>query len=162
MWAAVTEILAVASPGSRCSVRPGCRESSPLANLEADVFMVLLLDAQNRLIEAQEHFRGTVSQTVVYPREVVKAALVANASSVIFAHNHPSGQPEPSRAGRTLTGTLKKALATVDIAVLECDRCRIVHNELCRTRLGLSRRLARGLRTVAVPHSETLDSPGEF
>jgi DNA repair protein RadC len=90
-----------------------------LFKLEAEVFMVLLLDSQNRLIEAQELFRGTVSQTVVYPREVVKAALVANASSVIFAHNHPSGQPEPSRADRTLTDALKKALATVDIAVLD-------------------------------------------
>ena len=90
-----------------------------LFNLEAEVFMVLLLDAQNRLIEARELFRGTVSQTVVYPREVVKAALLANASAVIFAHNHPSGVPDPSQADRMLTDALRGALTTVDVRVLD-------------------------------------------
>ena len=89
-----------------------------LFNLEAEVFMVLLLDAQNRLIEARELFRGTVSQTVVYPREVVKAALLANASAVIFAHNHPSGVPDPSQADKMLTDALRSALTTVDVRVL--------------------------------------------
>jgi DNA repair protein RadC len=90
-----------------------------LFNLEAEVFMVLLLDAQNRLIEARELFRGTVSQTVVYPREVVKAALLANASAVIFAHNHPSGVPDPSQADKMLTDALRSALTTVDVRVLD-------------------------------------------
>ncbi len=90
-----------------------------LFNLESEVFMVLLLDAQNRLIEARELFRGTLSQTVVYPREVVKAALLANASAVIFAHNHPSGVPEPSQADRLLTDALRNALTTIDIRVLD-------------------------------------------
>jgi DNA repair protein RadC len=90
-----------------------------LFNLEAEVFMVLLLDAQNRLIEARELFRGTVSQTVVYPREVVKAALLANASAVIFAHNHPSGMPDPSQADKMLTDALRSALTTVDVRVLD-------------------------------------------
>jgi DNA repair protein RadC len=90
-----------------------------LFNLESEVFMVLLLDSQNRLIEARELFRGTVSQTVVYPREVVKAALLANASAVIFAHNHPSGVPDPSQADRILTDALRGALTTVDVRVLD-------------------------------------------
>lgn len=90
-----------------------------LFNLESEVFMVLLLDAQNRLIEARELFRGTLSQTVVYPRKVVKAALLANASAVIFAHNHPSGVPEPSQADRLLTDALRNALTTIDIRVLD-------------------------------------------
>jgi DNA repair protein RadC len=88
-------------------------------NLQHEVFMVLMLDSQNRLIEARELFRGTVSQTAVYPREVVKSALVANAASVILAHNHPSGVAEASRADRMLTDALKSALATVDISVLD-------------------------------------------
>lgn len=90
-----------------------------LFNLEAEVFMVLLLDARNRLIEARELFRGTLSQTVVYPREVVKAALLANAAAVIFAHNHPSGMPDPSQADRMLTDALRGALSTIDIRVLD-------------------------------------------
>jgi DNA repair protein RadC len=90
-----------------------------LFNLEAEVFMVLLLDAQNRLIEARELFRGTVSQTVVYPREVVKAALLANASAVIFARNHPIGVPDPSQADKMLTDALRSALTTVDVRVLD-------------------------------------------
>ncbi len=90
-----------------------------LAELEHEVFTVLFLDSQNRMIEWREMFRGTVTQTIVYPREVVKAALACNASAVIFAHNHPSGRPDPSPADKALTGALKAALALVDIAVLD-------------------------------------------
>ena len=90
-----------------------------LAGLPHEVFMVLALDAQNRLIEAVELFRGTLTQTSVYPREVVKLALERNAAAVIFAHNHPSGFAEPSTADETLTRTLKSALALVDVRVLD-------------------------------------------
>jgi len=90
-----------------------------LAELEHEVFMALFLDSQNRMIEWQEMFRGTVTQTSVYPREVVKAALACNASGVIFAHNHPSGLSDPSQADRALTGSLKAALALVDISVMD-------------------------------------------
>ena len=82
-----------------------------LANLEHEVFLVLFLDAQHRLIACEEMFRGTLSQTSVYPREVVKAALKHNAAAVIFSHNHPSGVAEPSRADELLTAALKQALA---------------------------------------------------
>jgi DNA repair protein RadC len=84
-----------------------------------EVFVVLSLDAQNRLIAMDELFRGTLSQTSVYPREVVKLALARNAAAVIFAHNHPSGVAEPSRADELLTTALKQALALVDIKVLD-------------------------------------------
>ena len=77
-----------------------------LAELEHEAFVVLFLDAQNRLIECRELFRGTLTQTSVYPREVVKAALRLNAGAVIFAQNHPSGLNEPSRADEVLTGSL--------------------------------------------------------
>lgn len=90
-----------------------------LAELEHEVFMVLFLDSQNRMIEWQEMFRGTVTQTSVYPREVVKAALACNAAAVMFAHNHPSGHPCPSWADKELTRVLKAALALVDVAVLD-------------------------------------------
>ena len=89
------------------------------AHLEHEVFIVLLLDSQNRLIEAQELFRGTLSQTSVYPREVVKLVLAGNAAGVVFAHNHPSGLAEPSRADELLTQNLKQALALVDVRVLD-------------------------------------------
>lgn len=82
-------------------------------------FAVLFLDVRNRLIIAKEMFRGTLTQTSVYPREIVKAALGHNAASVILAHNHPSGAPEPSAADRSLTQTLKQALALVDVRVLD-------------------------------------------
>jgi len=74
---------------------------------------------QHRLIAAEEMFRGTLAQTSVYPREVVKAALRHNASAVVFAHNHPSGVAEPSRADELLTAALKQALALVDIKTLD-------------------------------------------
>jgi DNA repair protein RadC len=78
-----------------------------------------MLDSQHRLIEYAELFRGTLAQTSVYPREVVKIELLRNAAAMIFAHNHPSGVPEPSRADELLTQTLKQALALVDVRVLD-------------------------------------------
>ena len=90
-----------------------------LAGREQEVFMVLLLDAQHRVIASEELFRGTLTQTSVYPREVVKCALKHNAAAVIFAHNHPSGVAEPSHADEILTRSLKTALALVDIQVLD-------------------------------------------
>lgn len=82
-------------------------------------FTVLYLDTHHRLIVAEEIFRGTLSQTSVYPREVVKQSLQVNAAAVVFAHNHPSGLAEPSRADEYLTTTLKQALALVDVRVID-------------------------------------------
>jgi len=79
----------------------------------------MFLDAQHRLIKTDEMFRGTLSQTSVYPREVVKRALAHNAGAVVLAHNHPSGVAEPSRADEYLTQALKSALALVDVRVLD-------------------------------------------
>ena len=84
-----------------------------------EVFAVLFLDAQSRLIKLEEMFRGSLAQTSVYPREVVKRALELQAASVILAHNHPSGVAEPSRADEFLTQTLKSALALIDVRVLD-------------------------------------------
>ena len=110
-------------------VRRGATLSSPqavkdylcvqLGALEHEVFTVIFLDAQNRLIALKEMFRGTVTQTSVYPREVVKEALSLNAAAVILAHNHPSGAAEPSRADEFLTQSLKTALMLVDVRVLD-------------------------------------------
>ena len=90
-----------------------------LASRLQECFMALWLDAQNRLLVAEELFVGTLTQTSVYPREVVKAGLACNAAAVILAHNHPSGVAEASRADELLTGALKDALALVDIRVLD-------------------------------------------
>lgn len=90
-----------------------------LAGLLHEVFFALWLDAQHRLLVAEELFRGTLSQTSVYPREVVKKALAHNAAAVVFAHNHPSGVAEPSSADETLTRNLKQSLALVDVRVLD-------------------------------------------
>ena len=90
-----------------------------LAGRPHEVFMALWLDAQNRLLRTEELFSGTLTQTSVYPREVVKAALACNAAAVILAHNHPSGVAEPSRADELLTCGLKDALALVDVKVLD-------------------------------------------
>lgn len=84
-----------------------------------EVFMALFLDAQNRLIAAEEPFRGTLTQTSVYPREVVKRSLHHNAAAVVFAHNHPSGVAEPSQADELLTRALTQALQLVDVRVLD-------------------------------------------
>jgi len=84
-----------------------------------EIFAVLFLNSQNRLIALEELFRGTLTQTSVYPREIVIRALALNASSVVLAHNHPSGAAQPSRADELLTQTLKAALALVDVRVLD-------------------------------------------
>jgi DNA repair protein RadC len=80
---------------------------------------VVFLDTQHRVLAVEELFRGTLTQTSVYPREVVKRALAHNAAALILAHNHPSGLAEPSRADETLTQTLKSALALVDVAIID-------------------------------------------
>ncbi|GAB1060091.1 RadC family protein [Shewanella algae] len=90
-----------------------------MAGYEREVFAVLLLDSQHRLIACEELFFGTIDAAAVYPREVVKLTLSRNAAAVIFAHNHPSGIPEPSSADRRITERLVNALATVDVSVLD-------------------------------------------
>ena len=90
-----------------------------LAGRQQEVFLVLFLDTQHRVIASEEMFHGTLSQTSVYPREVVKRALTHNAAAVILAHNHPSGVAEPSSADQLLTNALKQALALVDVRVLD-------------------------------------------
>ena len=105
---------ALASPEA---VRDWLRLS--LSSLPHEVFIALWLDAQNRLIASEELFRGTLTQTSVYPRVVVKSALDHNAGAVILAHNHPSGLAEPSRADEVLTSSLKQALAMIDVKLLD-------------------------------------------
>jgi DNA repair protein RadC len=105
---------ALTSPGS---VRDYLRLS--LARREHEVFVCIWLDAQHRVLESDELFRGTLTQTSVYPREVVKKALRVNAAAVIFAHNHPSGAAQPSQADELLTRNLKEALALVEVRVLD-------------------------------------------
>jgi DNA repair protein RadC len=90
-----------------------------LASRPHEVFAVLFLDAQHRLLRLEEMFRGTLTQTSVYPREVVRRAMSLNAAAVILAHNHPSGFAEPSRADELLTQSLKAALQLVDVRVLD-------------------------------------------
>lgn len=90
-----------------------------LSSHEHEVFVCVWLDAQSGVLAAEETFRGTLTQTSVYPREVVKAVLARNAAAVIFAHNHPSGVAEPSHADQVLTQNLKQALAMVDVKVLD-------------------------------------------
>ncbi|WP_306604390.1 DNA repair protein RadC [Azonexus sp.] len=90
-----------------------------LANNQHEVFMALWLDAQNHLLQTDLLFTGTLTQTSVYPREVVKTALARNAAAVILAHNHPSGISEPSQADELLTTNLKAALDMVDVKLLD-------------------------------------------
>jgi len=105
---------ALTSPGA---VRDYLRLA--LGGREHEVFVCLWLDAQHRVVSIEEPFRGTLTQTSVYPREIVKAALAANAAAVIFAHNHPSGVAQPSQADELLTRNLKDALGLVDVKVLD-------------------------------------------
>ncbi len=105
---------ALTSPGA---VRDYLRLA--IGEREHEVFVCLWLDAQHRVIASEELFRGTLTQTSVYPREIVKAGLKANAAAVIFAHNHPSGVAQPSQADELLTRNLKEALSLVDIKVLD-------------------------------------------
>ena len=86
---------------------------------QQEVFVCIWLDAQHRVISSEESFRGTLTQTSVYPREIVKAALAVNAAAVIFAHNHPSGAAQPSQADELLTRALRDALALVEVKVLD-------------------------------------------
>ena len=112
-----------------CQVREADALASPdaardfvrlqLADRPHEVFACLFLDVQNRVVNYQELFRGTLTQTSVYPREVLIEALACHASGVILVHNHPSGVAEPSRADELLTQTLKQALALVDVRVLD-------------------------------------------
>jgi DNA repair protein RadC len=90
-----------------------------LGGRQQEVFLALFLDTQHRVIASEELFHGTLSQTSVYPREVVKRALAHNAAAVILAHNHPSGVAEPSQADQLLTAALKQALGLVDVRVLD-------------------------------------------
>ncbi len=112
-----------------CEVREASTLESPsavkdylrllLADRPHEVFAVVFLNSQHRVIETVEMFRGTLTQTSVYPREVVLESLHRNAAAVILCHNHPSGCATPSRADETLTQTLKSALALVDVRVLD-------------------------------------------
>lgn len=90
-----------------------------LAPREHEVFLAIWLDAQQRVLAVEELFRGTLTQTSVYPREIVKSALAVNAAAAIFAHNHPSGIAQPSQADELLTKNLKEALALVDVKMLD-------------------------------------------
>jgi DNA repair protein RadC len=105
---------ALTSPGA---VRDYLRLA--LSRREEEVFVCIWLDAQHKVIEIEEAFSGTLTQTSVYPREVVKTALARNAAAVIFAHNHPSGVAQPSQADELLTRNLKEALALVEVKVLD-------------------------------------------
>jgi DNA repair protein RadC len=110
-------------------IKSGINLSSPTAvrdflrlsiqHRQVEVFVGLFLDAQNRVIGVEELFSGTLTQTSVFPREVVRRALHHNAAAIIFAHNHPSGVAEPSHADETLTQALKEALALIDVRVLD-------------------------------------------
>ena len=90
-----------------------------LRNRDYEVFCCVFLDAQHRVIAVEELFRGTLTQTSVYPREIVRRALAHNAAALILAHNHPSGVAEPSQADRVLTRQLEEALALIDVRVLD-------------------------------------------
>lgn len=113
--------LRAREPGEAYTSPAAAREyfALRLAGLAHEEFHVAYLDPRNRLIECDATFRGTLTQTAVYPREIVKRALALNAGAVIFAHNHPSGTRDPSVADRHLTEALRRALDTVDVRVLD-------------------------------------------
>ena len=90
-----------------------------MQGLEHEVFSVMFLDSQHRMLAYEDMFRGTITRTSVYPREVLKRALALNSSAVVLAHNHPSGVCEPSRADEYLTQALKTALALIDVRVID-------------------------------------------
>lgn len=127
--ALLTAVLELARRALREQMRAGVALTAPgavrdylrltLGGRAHEAFLCLYLDAQHRVLGVEELSRGTLTQTSVYPREVVKAALAANAAAVIFAHNHPSGVAQPSQADELLTRQLKEALALVDIRVLD-------------------------------------------
>ncbi len=115
--ALASEMKAGVNLGSPTVVRDYLRMS--IQDRHVEVFVGLFLDAQNRVIATDELFSGTLTQTSVFPREVVRKALQYNAAAVIFAHNHPSGVAEPSHADESLTRALKEALALIDVRVLD-------------------------------------------
>ncbi|MGH8514174.1 MAG: RadC family protein, partial [Gammaproteobacteria bacterium] len=108
------ERSALTSPGA---VRDYLRLT--LGRKDEEIFVCIWLDAQHKVIGVEEAFRGTLTQTSVYPREIVKKALARNAAAVIFAHNHPSGVAQPSQADELLTRNLREALALVEVKVLD-------------------------------------------
>ena len=128
-YAQLQAVLEMARRALREKLDRGSALSSPqavrdylrlrLQELPHEIFVGVFLDAQNRVLAVEELSRGTLTQTSVYPREVVKRALHHNAAALIFAHNHPSGIAEPSRSDEALTGALKQALALVDVKVLD-------------------------------------------
>lgn len=128
-YAQLHAVLEMSRRALRETLNRGVALSSPQAvrdylrlTLQAkqyEIFVGVFLDAQNRVLNVEELFKGTLTQTSVFPREIVKRALHYNAAAVIFAHNHPSGVAEPSRADEALTQTLKHTLALVDVKVLD-------------------------------------------
>ena len=128
-YAQLQAVLEMARRALREKLERGCALSSPQTvrdylrlRLQArphEVFVGVFLDAQNRVLAVEELFRAMLTQTSVYPREVVKRALHCNAAALIFAHNHPSGIAEPSRSDDALTQALKQALSLVDVKVLD-------------------------------------------
>ncbi len=110
----LAQSAALTSPGA---VRDFLRLK--LATRREEAFLCVWLDAQHRVIEVEEAFRGTLTQTSVYPREIVKRSLHYNAAAVIFAHNHPSGVAQPSQADELLTRNLRDALSLVEVRVLD-------------------------------------------
>ncbi|WP_193147638.1 RadC family protein [Serratia marcescens] len=129
LLATADQILEAARQAIEYKMQRGASFSSPvavkeylsakLAGFEHEVFAVLFLDTQHRLIEYSELFRGTIDSASVYPRELVKEALRLNAAAVIVSHNHPSGNPEPSAADKAMTSQLRQALALVDVRTLD-------------------------------------------
>ena len=129
LLATADQILEAARQAIEHKMQRGASFSSPaavkeylcakLGGFEHEVFAVLFLDTQHRLIEYAEMFRGTIDSASVYPREVVKETLRLNAAAVIISHNHPSGNPEPSAADKAMTAQLRQALALVDLRTLD-------------------------------------------
>ena len=127
--ATLEEIMNGARQALSARIRKGTRLDSPkmtsnflitrFGTLEHEIFTLIFLDNRHRMIACQDLFRGTIDGATVHPREVVKEALKHNAAAVIFAHNHPSGVAEPSRADELITQRLKEALSLVDIQVLD-------------------------------------------
>jgi DNA repair protein RadC len=115
--AAAEELIGTDCLSSPAAVRAYL--SQHFLGCQAEVFVSVWLDSQHRALAVEDLFRGTLAQTSVYPREVVKKALQRNAAAAIFAHNHPSGVAEPSRADELLTQSLKQALSLVDVRVLD-------------------------------------------
>ena len=128
-FAQLQAVMELARRAMEEQLQSGCTLGSPQAvkdylrvvfrNMGHESFMVLFLDVKNRLIATREMFRGTLTHTSVYPREVVKEALTYNAASVMLAHNHPSGTPDPSESDLLLTRTLMQALALIDVRILD-------------------------------------------